>query len=78
MCPSPPELLEVAGLSDSYPVIPFGFGGKEAVADAVEYTKLVFTVFSRGYLITFLGSSSSSSSTSAGTNEYMTALGVAR
>ena len=38
-------------LSDSEPVIPFAFSGKEAMANAVGYTKLAFAFLYRGYLL---------------------------
>ena len=49
--PPHPESEAAAASSDSELVIPFAFGGKEAVETAVGYTELTFAVFDRGYLL---------------------------
>ena len=40
--------------SDSEPMIPFTFGGKEAVETGIGYTELAFAVFAQGYLIVLI------------------------
>ena len=49
----PPHLESEAAsaLSDLELVIPFVFGGKEAVTNMVGYTNLAFTIFDRGYIL---------------------------
>ena len=49
--PPHPKSEAVAASSNSDLVIPFAFGYEEAVATAVGYTKLVFTVFSWAYIL---------------------------
>ena len=46
-----PELEAAAAFSNSEPLIPLTFKGKEAVATTVRYTKIVFAVFAKGYLL---------------------------
>ena len=73
-------LAAVTASSDSDPVISFGVGVQEAVATAVRYTKLVFTLFTRGYIRVILVPSSLSLSTSsgAGTDEGIAPLWAER
>ena len=76
--PPPPAWAAAAASSDSEPAIPFGSGGQGAVATSVGYTNLAFAVFTRGCFLLLLGSSSSSLSTGAVTDEDTAALGVAQ
>ena len=48
----PPPL---AASYDSEPAILFEFRGQEAVATVVIYTKIMFYIFSQGYLFVLLG-----------------------
>ena len=72
MTPPPPALAEAAEYSDLDPAIPFAFGGKEAVAAAVDTP--ISCSSSPGIISLY----SSSSSTGASTNEDAAALGAAR
>ena len=49
--PTQPDSEAAVLSSDFDPAIPFAFRGKEAVATAVGYTKLVFAIFAQGYLL---------------------------
>ena len=50
--PLPPlVLVAAAALSGLEPAILFWFGWEEAVAASVRYTKLVFSIFARVYLL---------------------------
>ena len=55
-----------------------GSGGQWDVVTLVRYTDLACSVFSWGYLLVFLVSSSFSSSTGAGADKDMSSLGVAQ
>ena len=65
----PPALAVAVASSDLVPEIPLGFGGQEAMDNAVRYTKIAFVVFDRGHLLFLLGLSSLSLSTGAGTDK---------
>ena len=76
--PPPPVSEAAATSSDSELETPFRFGGQWDVVTLVRYTDLAFSVFSWGYLLVFLVSSSFSSSTGAGADKDMSSLGVAQ
>ena len=74
--PHPPSLTAAAALSDLEPGMPFRFGFQEAIATKVGYKKIALSVFTQGYLLFLLGSSSLSLFASDGTNKYMAYMGA--